>query len=108
MADWYTLEEAQADWADAAQMTDAQLASLLGASKDAVIAYAPAVDEPLTDIPAGYREAQLMQARNVWNSQKASPSAGEFDNGSYGLSSFPLDWQVRQLIRPKRGMPVIG
>ena len=34
--------------------------------------------------------------------------SGEFDNGSYALSSFPLDWQVRQLLRPKRGVPVIA
>lgn len=207
MANWYTLEEAQQDWADAGQMTDEQLTNLLAAAKDAVIAYAPtfntevpaewthttdapdvgtltlspqggavaftlevpgaaewetevafvipeaywpatpgawftndgsvslsfqlgwmetpralvlagAADRtlsglwiplvPFGDVPAGYREAQLMQTRNIWNSQKASPSAGEFDNGSYGLSAFPLDWQVKQLIRPKVGLPVIG
>ena len=48
-----------------------------------------------------------MQARNVWNSGKASPT-GDFDGGQYSLTTFPLDWQVRQLIRPKVGKPVIG
>lgn len=107
MATWYTAEEAREDWADAAQIEDEQLDTLLGAAKDAVIAFAPAVEEPLEDIPDGYRVAQLMQARNVWNSSKASPG-GEFDSGEYGLSSFPLDWQVRQLIRPKRAVPVVA
>lgn len=58
-------------------------------------------------IPDGYRQAQLMQARNVWNSSKASPT-GDFDGTSYGITSYPLDWQVRQLLRPKRGVPVLG
>lgn len=58
-------------------------------------------------IPDGYPMAQLLQAKNIWNSGKATPS-GDFDGGQYSLSTFPLDWQVRQLIRPKRGRPVIG
>ena len=58
-------------------------------------------------VPDSYRQAQLMQARNVWNASKASPS-GDFDGASYGLTSFPLDWMVRQLLRPKRGVPVLG
>lgn len=107
MATWYTVEEAEIDWADAAQMTEERLLQLLTVAKDAVVAFAPVVEEPLDVIPDGYREAQLMQARNIWNSAKASP-AGDFDNGSYSLSSFPLDWQVRQLIRPKRAVPVIA
>lgn len=69
------------------------------------MAWVPSI--PFGNIPEGYRKAQLLQARNVWNSSKASPQ-GDFDSGSYGLSSFPLDWQVRQLIRPKRGRPVLG
>lgn len=58
-------------------------------------------------VPDGYPMAQLLQAKNIWNSGKASPS-GDFDGGQYSLTTFPLDWQVRQLIRPKRGRPVIG
>ena len=112
MADWYTVEEAREEWVDAPISDgvdeDALLTQLLAVAQDAVIAYAPAVEEALTDIPVGYRHAQLMQARNVWNSGKVSTS-GDFDGGTYGLSAgFPLDWQVRQLIRPKTGRPWIG
>ena len=110
MATWHTAGSARLEWPDAPEDEDggdAILDSLLEVSKEAVLAYAPAVDEPLVDIPAGYREAQLMQARNVWNSGKASPT-GDFDGGQYSLTTFPLDWQVRQLIRPKVGKPVIG
>jgi hypothetical protein len=110
MAQWHTVASARDEWPDAPvdeDDGDDLLTSLLAVAQDAVIAYAPAVETPLTDIPDGYRHAQLMQARNVWNSSKAKPS-GDFDGGEYGLSSFPLDWQVRQLIRPKRGKPWIG
>ena len=112
MAEWHDLESARDEWPDAptdyGDGGDDSLATLLAVAKEAVIAYAPAVEEALTTIPDSYRQAQLMQARNVWNSQKVSVG-GDFDGGQYGLSAgFPLDWQVRQLIRPKTGKPWIG
>jgi hypothetical protein len=110
MADWHDVASARDEWVDAPVDEDDGddiLTGLLASAKAAVIAYAPAVEEPLTDIPEGYRQAQLMQARNIWNSGKASPS-GDFDGGQYGLSTFPLDWMIRQLIRPKTGKPWIG
>lgn len=197
MATWYTVGEAQDEWADWPREEDDGtdlLSSLLAAAKEAVLAYAPVLvstaPEPVTltdgpwtlalsgenelvqailsattggpgtfiipadfapvglpalavgttsaqfsgptvldavsagaatlamfwtaatpsevqDIPDGWRIAQLLQARNIWNSGKATPS-GDFDGGQYSLTTFPLDWQVRQLIRPKRGVPVIA
>jgi hypothetical protein len=113
MATWHTVETARDEWPDAptdyGDGGDDSLGSLLAVAKEAVIAYAPAVEEALTDIPDGYRLAQLMQARNVWNSTVVSANRGEFDSGQYGLTaSYPLDWQVRQLIRPKQGRPRVG
>jgi hypothetical protein len=124
MATWHTVETARNEWADAPYDEDggdAILTELLAVARTAVQAFAP---DPATSptyiivdgipvlvddetIPDGYRRAQLLQARNVWNSSRAGAS-GDFDDGSFGLSSFPLDWQVRQLIRPKRAVPVIG
>jgi hypothetical protein len=121
MAEWHTVASARDQWVDAPTDDgvdeDATLSELLSAAKTAVLAYAPAfeglevvdgyiVNDP-DAVPDAYRIAQLMQARNIWNSSKASP-AGSFDNGEYGLTSFPLDWQVRQLLRPKQGRPVIA
>ncbi len=113
MAQWHTVESARDQWPDApsdyGDDGDDTLTTLLAVAQDAVIAYAPAVADPLTDIPDGYRHAQLMQARNVWNASKASAGGGDIDGGQYGISAgFPLDWQVRQLIRPKHGRPWIG
>lgn len=98
MATWHTIESARDQWVDA-PLDDDQLDELLEVAKDAVLAYAPALDFPDV-IPVRYRHAQLMQAQNVWNSSKASPS-GDFDGGGYSLSTFPLDWQVKQVLRPR-------
>lgn len=112
MAEWHTTESARDQWIDA-PLDDEQLTELLEVAKQAVLAYAPALPEgsyTLEDgmvvmvgpdtVPINYRAAQLMQARNVWNSSKASPT-GDFDGGSYSLTTFPLDWQVKQLLRPR-------
>lgn len=113
MATWHNLESARDEWADA-PLDDEQLSNLLEAAKEAVLAYAPSttveyawqdgyylpVGEP-AEISRGWRIAQLMQSRNIWNSSKATPGTGDFDGSNYGISTFPLDWQVKQLIRPR-------
>lgn len=103
MATWHTIESARDQWVDA-PLDDEQLTELLEVAKDAVLAYAPSAEdidpEDPDEIPTRYRVGQLMQARNVWNSSMASPT-GDLDGASYGLTTFPLDWQVKQLIRPR-------
>lgn len=98
MADWHTPESARTQWVDA-PLDDEQLQELLDVAKQAVLAYAPAIDDP-DDPPTNYRVAQLTQTKNVWNGSYASPS-GDLDGGSFGLTTFPLDWQVKQLLRPR-------
>lgn len=112
MATWHTLETARDQWVDA-PLDDDELQELLDVAKSAVLAYAPAVATesvenvggfvvPTTtgDIPVSYRKAQIMQARNVWNSEQASPG-GNLDGSGFGLTIHPLDWQVKQLLRPR-------
>lgn len=95
---WVTLDFARKLWKDAPADDDI-LTTYLTAAQVACAAYAP----PLlvgSPVPSNYALAVVMQARNIWNSSKAAPASGDFDNGGYGLSSFPLDWQVQQLLRP--------
>jgi len=107
MTDWLTVddEELPTLWPDV-PMNDNVAKLYLAAAKDACIAYAPALPEDADGIPDGWRLAQAMQARNTYNSSKASPG-GDFDGSGYGISAFPLDWQVKQLLRPRRAMGVI-
>lgn len=116
---WHTVASARNQWPDAPfdeDGGDTTLTELLSIAQAAVLAFAPVpteeyviVDDVIvpadpTVIPDSYRMAQLMQARNVWNSSRAS-AGGDFDAGSFGITSFPLDWQIRQLIRPKQAVP---
>lgn len=101
---WHTLDSIREEWPDAAQVEDRQLHELLWVAQSAVEAYAPTfTGRPPTD----YRKAQAMQARNVWNSSAVAPS-GEVGAEGFVIRPFPLDWQIRQLLRPKRGIPVVG
>lgn len=97
MATWHTIESARDLWVDA-PLDDEYLGELLEVAQGAVLAYAPALAD--TDVPVSYRQAQLMQARNVFNASKAAPG-GEFDGSSYGITTHPLDWQIKQLLRPR-------
>lgn len=111
MAQWYSLEEAREAWAGA-PMDDYVLLGLLDASKEAVLAYAPeryspSDEDPDPDITEGIRQAHLLQARNIWNAVRVDP-AGQYGTETFQVAAFPLDWQVKQLIRPKRAIPVVG
>ena len=89
-------------WPDASGiMSDTALGIFLSAAAEACEAYAPPI--PADGIPDGWLLAQVMQARNTYNALDASPG-GDFDGGGYGLTAHPLDWQVQQLLRPKRAV----
>jgi hypothetical protein len=121
MAKWLTANDAQLLqdlWPDV-PMVDEVCNLYLNAAKSACLAYAPALPEPSVLVDGGYVVleeepsipdewvlAQVMQARNTYNAAKASPSGG-FDGSGYGISAHPLDWQVKQLLRPERGVGAI-
>lgn len=109
--DWYTIDSIRAAWPDFDAVDDDTLSDILESARLAVIAYAPALPVPTPPdpvvVPANYRQGQLLQARNIWNSAFASPT-GDIDGTGFGLTTFPLDWSVQQLLRPKRAVPVIA
>lgn len=106
-SNWATLADARKLWRDA-PADDGVLWFYLEAAEVAVAAYAP---DP-NDWPWSLPEppivlAQVMQARSIYNAVAASPS-GDFDGSGYGLTAIPLDWQVKQLLRPQRGLGAIA
>lgn len=110
MASWLTAGDTEllTLWPDAPVEDAATAALYLAAAREACEAFAPDLPEDTTDIPAGWRLAQAMQARNIWNSGNAAPSGDFAGEGSgYAISSFPLDWQVQQLLRPRRAVGAI-
>ncbi|WP_419817005.1 hypothetical protein [Glaciibacter flavus] len=108
---WYTVDEAREDADDFRdQLTDAVLYRLLTIARNDVLAYAPAlpVTTPATLPPAHYVASQLAQAVNVWNANRVDASNGSEGDGTFTIRPFPLDWAIKQTLRPKNPLPVIG
>ena len=103
---WHTLDSVRAEWPDAEHIADATLWALLDLARTQVVAFAPAlVDE--APVPDRYREGQRVQARNVWNATRVAPD-GSTGQDDFIIRPFPMDWHVKSILRPKRGIPVIG
>ncbi len=103
---WLTPAEARDRWLDAPS-DEAQLAELLEVAEVACVAYPPKSDDPEHPGWAALRRAQLTHARNMWNAGIVAPS-GEFGEDTFSISAHPLDWHVKQLLRPARAVPVVG
>lgn len=102
---WHTLDSARIEWSDAESLSDVRLFQMLELARQQVTAYAPTLALGARP-PQNYREGQLMQARNLLNSTTAEQGA---DNGeSFVLRPYPLDWMVKQVLRPKTAVPVVG
>lgn len=102
---WLSIYEARNLWADA-PVNDVQLFRLLDAAKTQCIAYAPTLG--LTDVvPVNYRQAQLMQVRALYMSFISNQNDSVGVDG-YQVRTFPLDWNIKALLRPKVGKPVLG
>lgn len=61
-----------------------------------------------SDVPEAWKLALIMQARSVYNAGQARAGGSEFGNEDFSISIYPLDWQVKQLLRPIRGLGAIA
>lgn len=105
MDGWLTLEQARQMWQDA-PTDDLLLYTLLQSAKEQCIEYAPALG--LTNmVPLNYTNAQLMQVRALYTSVIANQQDSVGVDG-FQVRVFPLDWNIKALLRPKRAMPVVG
>ncbi len=115
LVDWYTLTSIRAvdettqtaPWPEAADIPDGLLTDLLFIARSHVEAYAPALpaDTEAGRCPVAYRHAQLMQTRNLWNATEVD-SGGGFGGDDYTIRPMPLDWIIKQILRPKTAIPV--
>lgn len=108
---WLTLYQARRRWSDA-PTDDVLLWGLLDSARRACTTFAPVL--PVDDdgdivlpLPAGYPDAQLMQARNTWNAAKTDP-ATTGDGEMFVIRPYPLDNFIKQLLRPRTGTPAVG
>jgi hypothetical protein len=101
-------------WVDAPE-DDELLEELLENAKQQVIAYArksvreayeAATDEEPFDVPANLRLAQRRQVENLWTAGKVDTS-GNMGPDSFVRTTHPLDWHVKQIIRPRSAVPIV-
>jgi len=98
---WLSLEQARAQWADA-PLEDLFLFQLLDTAKAQCIEYAPAL--PLgAVVPARYVQAQLTQARALYQSTIANQNDNVGIEG-FAVRVFPLDFTIRAMLRPKKAI----
>jgi|688.fasta_scaffold145636_1 hypothetical protein len=98
---WLTLELARAQWADA-PLDDVLLHQILQTAKEQCLDYAPALGEALLP-PLAYVQAQLMQARAIYQSVIANQNDNVGIEG-FAVRVFPLDFTIRAMLRPKRAI----
>lgn len=103
---WVTNDEVRKVW-KSAPADDDVLGLYLQAVEPGVIAYAPALPEG-SAVPEHYKLALVMQARSVYNAGQARAGGSDFGSEDFSISIFPLDWQVKQLLRPIRGLGAIA
>lgn len=101
---WLTVEQLRTRWADA-PLDDDVLASMLEAAHEQVAAYAPPLADGETP-PARYVEAEALQVRALWNAQERDGDVLGYGDG-YAVRVRPLGQDVKSLLRPRRGKPVV-
>lgn len=101
ISNWLSLEHARAQWPDA-PLDDVLLYQILESAKTQILAYAPALAAGAV-IPANYVQAQLMQARALYQSVIANQNDTVGVDG-FAVRVFPLDFTIRALLRPKRAI----
>lgn len=107
---WATTSSMRSTWRDAPE-SDVALWRLLEVARGQVEAYAPDRDVVGSTIPRPSTNlvlAQTTQARNIWNAVKSDPANQGIGDEGFVIRPFPMDWTVKNLIRPQRATPVIA
>lgn len=105
LSGWYTLYEMREDW-EQSPTADYKAAELLTLAREQCLEYAPLPES--AGIPEAHRQAQLMQARNIWNSARVDPANAGIEGENFIIQPYPLDWMIKQILRPKRGGLITG
>lgn len=95
--------EVLAYWPDAPLEDPATLAAMLASARVQCEQFAPDLGGDAL-VPANYMHAQVLQARALYRAGMAGMD-GRLGVEGQSLTLFPMDWAVKALLRPKRGVP---
>lgn len=101
------------DWRGGPSAAD--LAELLGAARDSILALGNPARVIVTDtaggaeerVPPGWKRAQISMVKDIWNTRSTRQLDAE-DAGGIPIITPRFAANYRQLIRPMRGVPGIG
>lgn len=98
---WHTLDTVREDWPDGERLDDVRLWEMLEVVRGQIAEFGTT----LTGTAAydATRYAQRVQTRNTWNAAGVDSSGG-MGGEDFVIRPFPLDWHVKQILRPKRGI----
>lgn len=96
---WQTIESARAIWSEA-PVDDGYLYQLLEVARIQCVEFAP---DFVGRAPSNYAQAQLLQARALWASGNVS-QGDQFGGEGLSVTVFPMDWTVKNLLRPTRAV----
>lgn len=101
---WLTPDMIPSRWPDAP--TGDELEDLIITAQQQCEIFAPALPDG-APVPARYRMAQLMQARAI-NTAKQTGAGDTLGPEGQTVRVYPMDWQVKALLRPTTAVPAIG
>jgi hypothetical protein len=112
MAGWMTPDEVRTRWRDA-PADDAYLQEVMDVAQAQVLDYGPQVTADLiaadaNAVPTNYRLAAFTQTKNIWNAVKSDPSSQGIGDEGFIIRPFPMDWTVKNMVRPLRAKPVVA
>lgn len=96
-------------WPDASTLAEETVTDLIASAQQQCEDYlphtrnmdgdlVPVIPEP---VPANYRTALVMQARALYRSTVAG-SGDQLGGDGLSVSVFPMDWTVKNLLRPRK------
>lgn len=103
---WHNTVTARLEW-EGGPEDDTTMHRLLVTSREQIEQYAPALPEGAA-VPERYRAGQLMQARNTYNASISNGGDPMDLGGGIVITPRPLDWAVKQLVRPAKALKAVG
>ena len=97
-------------WADAPRADIEAFTLMFTAAQQQCETYAKALvpnDDDEIDVPENYRLALILQTRSLWQVAVTDPS-GMIGADGFQVRLYPMDWNVKKLLRPGRAVPAVG